>query len=198
MTRKTHRSKSHKRRHSRKHTRRHTRKRGGACGSCSMRTQFGGRGGMGGADVGHAYTTGATQELNQMMGGSKGNKNLDKRRAAKAAKLAAQAARLSKEAEALNNKAEAMENRAETLNNKANKMANAAVNAAATAGLMRGNAPEYVPSPILLATIETNRGMAAQKNYLNRLMRTPSEENANNFNALMRKVHKNRMNNKTD
>ena len=68
MVRKTHRSKSHKRRHSRKQTRRHTRKRGGTCGSCSMRGQFGGRGGMGGADLGHAFTTGASQELYQMTG----------------------------------------------------------------------------------------------------------------------------------
>ena len=37
-SRKTHRSKSHKRRH----TRRHTRKNGGAC-PCSMRGQWGGR-----------------------------------------------------------------------------------------------------------------------------------------------------------
>lgn len=68
MVRKTHRSKSHKRRHSRKQTHRYTRKRGGACGACSMRPQFGGRGGMGGADIGHAYTTGASQELYQLKG----------------------------------------------------------------------------------------------------------------------------------
>ena len=110
MVRKTHRSKSHKRRHSRKQTRRHTRKRGGSC-ACSMRGQFGGRGGMGGADLGHAFTTGASQELYQMTGrtpglssgGGKGAKNLTERQAAKAAKLAAQAARLSREAEILNN-----------------------------------------------------------------------------------------------
>ena len=72
MVRKTHRSKSHKRRHSRKQTRRYTRKRGGMCGSCSMRGQFGGRGGMGGADLGHAFTTGASQELYQITGRTPG------------------------------------------------------------------------------------------------------------------------------
>ena len=76
MVRKTHRSKSHKRRHSRKQTRRHTRKRGGSCpcsgASAALRGQFGGRGGMGGADLGHAFTTGASQELYQMTGRTPG------------------------------------------------------------------------------------------------------------------------------
>ena len=72
MIRKTHRSKSYKRRHSRKQTHRYTRKRGGTCGACSMRGQFGGRGGMGGADLGHAFTTGASQELYQMTGRTPG------------------------------------------------------------------------------------------------------------------------------
>ena len=116
MIRKTHRSKSHKRRHSRKQTHRYTRKRGGTCGACSMRGQFGGRGGMGGADLGHAFTTGASQELYQMTGntpglssgGGKGAKNLAKRQAAKTAKLAAQVAHLSTKDEILNN--ESIEN----------------------------------------------------------------------------------------
>ncbi len=69
MTRKTHRRKSHRRRYSR----RHTRKSGGSgCGTCSMRGQFGGRGGMGGAELGHAYTTGASQALYQMTGQTPG------------------------------------------------------------------------------------------------------------------------------
>lgn len=83
MTRKTHRSKSHRRRHSR----RHTRKNGGGCTSCTMRGQWGGRplemglapakmaggrGGLGGAEVGHAYTTGASQTLYQMTGRTPG------------------------------------------------------------------------------------------------------------------------------
>lgn len=68
---KTYRSKSHKRRHSRKHSRRHTRKSGGSC-PCSMRGQWGGRGGLGGADVGHAFTTGASQTLYQMTGRTPG------------------------------------------------------------------------------------------------------------------------------
>jgi hypothetical protein len=60
--------------------------------------------------------------------------------------------------------------------------------------LMRVNAPSYVPSKNLLNRIETNRGMAAQENYLMRLMRTNSEVNANNFNNLMSKFHKKRHN----
>jgi hypothetical protein len=60
MAVKTRRSKSYRRRHSR---RRITRKNGGAC-PCSMRGQFGGKGG----DVGHVYTTGASQSLYQITG----------------------------------------------------------------------------------------------------------------------------------
>ena len=183
--RKTHRSKSHKRRHSRKHTR----KNGGGCGcSGAMAPQFGGRGGMGGADIGHAYTTGATQELNQMMGGGK-KRTLANRQAGKAAKLAAQAARISKEAEILNNKAEKLENKAEMLENKA---ANAAANARATTGLMRVNAPAYVPSRNLLNKLETNRGMRNQEKYLTKLMRTENEELNNEFENLMRNFHASR------
>jgi hypothetical protein len=91
MSRKTHRSKSHKRRHSLKRSRKHTRKNGGAC-PCAMRFRggrllemglapakmAGGRGGLGGADVGHsyqspaAYTTGASQTLYQLTGKTPG------------------------------------------------------------------------------------------------------------------------------
>jgi hypothetical protein len=157
-----------------------------------MAPQFGGRGGMGGADIGHAYTTGATQELNQMMGGGK-KRTLANRQAGKAAKLAAQAARISKEAEILNNKAEKLENKAEMLENAAaNAQANAQANARATAGLMRVNAPEYVPSRNLLNRLETNRGMAAQKKYLTKLMRNENEELNNEFENLMRKFHASR------
>ena len=67
MVRKTHRSKSHKRRH----TRRQTRKLGGAGCPCT-RAQLGGRGGLGGADLGRAYTSGASQELYQMTGRTPG------------------------------------------------------------------------------------------------------------------------------
>jgi len=187
--RKTHRSKSHKRRHSLKRSKRHTRKSGGGCGcSGAMAPQFGGRGGMGGADIGHAYTTGATQELNQMMGGSK-KRTLANRQAGKAAKLAAQAARLSKEAEKLNNKANALENKAEMLENAA---ANAQANARATAGLIRVNAPAYVPSRNLLNKLETNRGMRNQEKYLTKLMRTENEELNNEFENLMRNFHASR------
>jgi hypothetical protein len=53
-----------------------------------MRGQFGGRGGMGGADLGHAFTTGASQELYQMTGrtpglSSGGGNNNDKKAAEK-------------------------------------------------------------------------------------------------------------------
>ena len=62
-----------------KQTRRHTRKHGGAC-PCSgapLLGQFGGRDGMGGADLGHAfrsqaYTTDTSQELYQMTGRTPG------------------------------------------------------------------------------------------------------------------------------
>jgi hypothetical protein len=68
MVRKTHRRKT-----SKKYRRRHTRKRGGQCPCSGARpTQFGGRGGMGGAEVGHAYTTGASQALYQMTGRTPG------------------------------------------------------------------------------------------------------------------------------
>jgi hypothetical protein len=63
--RKTHRSKSYRRRH--------TRKNGGAC-PCNMRLR-GGRGGLGGAEVSRAYTTGASQELAQITGKTPGLSN---------------------------------------------------------------------------------------------------------------------------
>lgn len=196
MVRKTHRSKSHKRRHSLKRTKRHTRKNGGACPCASAMPQFGGRGGMGGAELGHAYTTGASQELYQMTGNTPGlsrggakKRTLANRQAGKAAKLAAQAARLSKEAEKLNNKANILENKAEALENRA---ANAQANAVATSKLMRINAPAYIPSKNLLNRLETNRGMRNQEKYLTKLMRTQNEENANNFNDIMRKFHQSR------
>jgi hypothetical protein len=93
MLRKTHRSKSHKRRHSRS---RYTRKRGGTC-PCAIRGQSnmtGGRGGMGGSELGHAYTTGASQTLYQMTGrtpglSSGGSKSSKKRRQAELAAAAA-------------------------------------------------------------------------------------------------------------
>ena len=89
MTRKTHRSKSHKRRHTR---RRYTRKNGGSC-PCSQRGQWGGRGGLGGAEVGHAFTTGASQTLYQSTGtpglssGGGKKRTLANRQAGKAAKI---------------------------------------------------------------------------------------------------------------
>lgn len=61
--RRTHRRKSHHRRHSRKYK--------------------GGRGGMGGADLGHAFTTGASQELYQMTGKTPGLSSGGKRRTRK-------------------------------------------------------------------------------------------------------------------
>jgi hypothetical protein len=196
MVRKTHSRKTHR---SKSYKRRHTRKNGGGCG-CSMRPQFGGRGGLGGADLGHAYTTGASQELYQMTGrtpglssgGGKGNKNLVKRQTRKAAKLAAQAARFSKEAEKLNNKANILENKAEKMENAA---ANAAANARATVGLLRINAPAYVPPKNLLNKLTLNKALANKEKELMKLMRNQSEENSNNFNNLMRNIHKKRIEN---
>jgi hypothetical protein len=64
MVRKTHRRKTHKRKtHKRKHSRRHTRK------------VYGGRGGIGGAELGHDNTTGASQSLYQMNGQTPGLSN---------------------------------------------------------------------------------------------------------------------------
>jgi hypothetical protein len=188
MSRKTHRSKSHRRRH--------TRKNGGGC-ACAMRGQWGGRGGLGGADVGHAFTTGASQTLYQMTGRTPGlssgggrKRTLANRQAGKAAKLAAQAARATKEAEMLNKKAEAMENKAEKLEEKAEKLENAAANAAAnaraTTGLMRVNAPAFVPSRNLLNRIETNRGMRTQENYLTRMLNNNNDYNENEMKRGMR------------
>lgn len=196
MVRKTHSRKTHR---SKSYKRRHTRKNGGGCG-CSARPQFGGRGGLGGADLGHAYTTGASQELYQMTGrtpglssgGGKGNKNLVKRQTRKAAKLAAQAARLSKEAEKLNNKANVLENRAEQMENAA---ANAAANARATAGLLRTNAPAFVPSRNLLNKIALNKALSNKEKELMKMMRNQTEVNSNNFNNLMRNIHKKRLEN---
>ena len=188
MVRKTHRSKSHKRRHSRKQTRRHTRKRGGTCGSCSMRGQFGGRGGMGGADLGHAFTTGASQELYQMTGNTPGlssgggSSGVKKRREARLAQEAAK--RMLAEANMGEN---IILNR---------KVANTnAMNRVVSPKRFRAEATPYIPSNTLLANLETNRGMRVQENYLKKLMRTQNEENANNFNNLMSEVHRNRLEN---
>jgi hypothetical protein len=59
-TRKHTHKKTHKKAHKKSHRRRHTRK------------YKGGRGGMGGAELGHAYTTGASQELYQLTGKTPG------------------------------------------------------------------------------------------------------------------------------
>ncbi len=206
MTRKTHRSKSHRRRH----TRRHTRKNGGGCG-CAMRGQWGGRGGLGGADVGHAFTTGASQTLYQSIGtpglssGGVRKRTLANRQAGKAAKLAAQAARAAKEAEMLNNKAEKLEEKAEKLEEKAemleNRAANAAANARATTGLMRANAPAYQPSQNLLNRVALNKGLSNKERELMRMLNennSPTELNRynrelnNNFEKIMRQVHHSR------
>jgi len=125
MLRKTHRSVSRNRRATRRRT-------------------HGGRGGMGGADLGHAFTTGASQTLYQMngrtpglsSGGGKGKKNLTSRQSGKAAKLKAHAHKLLHKAEILEKKANIMENKANILENKAN----------AIMSNLRANAPEFIPS----------------------------------------------------
>lgn len=185
MTRKTHRSKSHKRRHSR----RHTRKNGGGCG-CSMRPQFGGRGGLGGAEVGHAFTTGASQTLYQMTGqtpglSSGGARGSRARARTRAAELARRAANRAERATQVANRAE----------NMAEEAQNMAEEAAAAARGMRAAAPEFLPSRNVLNKVALNRGLAAKEAELLRLVRFQNEENSNNFNNLMRKIHKKRMNN---
>ena len=74
--RKTHKRSAHKRKthRSKSYRRRHTRKNGGAC-PCAMRNLKGGRGGLGGAEVSRAYTTGATQELAEITGKTPGLSN---------------------------------------------------------------------------------------------------------------------------
>ncbi len=67
---KSHRRSTHKTRKSKSYRRRHTRKNGGAC-PCNMRLR-GGRGGLGGAEVSRAYTTGASQTLYQLTGKTPG------------------------------------------------------------------------------------------------------------------------------
>jgi hypothetical protein len=196
MVRKTHRSKSHKRRHSRKQTRRHTRKRGGSCpcsgASAALRGQFGGRSGLSGADLGHAFTTGASQELYQITGRTPGlssgggSSGVKKRREARLAQEAA-----NRNAQRMVAEANMGENI--ILNRKvanANKM-----NRVVPPKRFRAEATPYTPSNNLLANLETNRGMRVQENYLKNLMRTQNEENANNFNNLMSKVHRNRLEN---
>jgi hypothetical protein len=81
MARKTYKSKSHKRKTHKRSSRRITRKRGGACGPCAAGNLMrGGRGGLGGSELGHAYTTGASQELYQMTGRTPGLSSGGKRR----------------------------------------------------------------------------------------------------------------------
>jgi hypothetical protein len=197
MTRKTHRrsthrSKSYRRRHSRKLSRRHTRKNGGGCTSCTMRGQWGGRGGLGGADVGHAFTTGASQTLYQMTGRTPGlssgggkKRTLANRQAGKAAKLAAQAARMSKEAEKLEEKAEMLNNKAEELEEKAEKMVEQP-----TKFGMRVNAPAYEPSQNLLNRIALNRGLAAKEAELLRMLNNNNDYNENERKRGMRNQKK--------
>lgn len=188
MTRKTHRSKSHKRRHTR---RRHTRKNGGGGCPCAARSQFGGRGGMGGAELGHAFTTGASQTLYQSTGtpglssgGGKGDKNLAQRQARKAAKLAAQARRLEHQAERAEEQANRLEERAEAVAERAEEAA-----ASASRFRMRVNAPEYVPQSIL-ANREMNRGMRTQEAYLTALLNSNNNYNENERKRGMRSQKK--------
>lgn len=177
--RRTHRSKSHKRRHSRKHSRRHTRK------------YHGGRGGMGGADLGHAFTTGASQTLYQSTGtpglssgGGKGDKNLAQRQARKAAKLAAQARRLEQQAERAEEQANRLEERAEAVAERAEEAA-----ASASRFRMRVNAPEYIPQSVL-AEREMNRGMRAQEAFLRNLLNSNNNYNENERKRGMRSQKK--------
>ena len=142
MTRKTHRSKSHKRRHTRRRSSRHTRRNGGAC-PCSMPPQFGGRGGMGGAELGHAFTTGASQTLYQMTGqtpglssgGGKGSKTRARTRNAELARRAMKRSEeLAKKANKLNEQANRLEERSEEAAQQASTFA------------LRANAAPFYPT----------------------------------------------------
>jgi hypothetical protein len=147
---------------------------------------------MSGADLGHAFTTGASQELYQITGRTPGlssgggSSGVKKRREARLAQEAA-----NRNAQRMVAEANMGENI--ILNRKvanANKM-----NRVVPPKRFRAEATPYTPSNNLLANLETNRGMRVQENYLKNLMRTQNEENANNFNNLMSKVHRNRLEN---
>ena len=167
MVRKTHRSKSHKRRHSR----RHTRKNGGGGCPCSQRGQFGGRGGLGGSELGHAYTTGASQTLYQLTGqtpglssgGAKGSKARTRTRNAMLARRASQRAE----------QAANLANRAENMAEEAQNLAQEAVSARG----MRLGANEFVPSRAVLNQIALNKGLHSKEAELLKLL-----NNNNNYN----------------
>jgi len=184
MNRKTHRSKSHRRRH--------TRKRGGSC-PCSQRGQWGGRGGLGGAEVGHAFTTGASQTLYQMTGQTPGLSSGGAK--GSAARARTRAATLARRAENRARRAAQVANRAENMAEEAQNMAE---NAAAAARGMRANAPAFVPSRNVLNQVALNRGLAAKEIELIALTNNYNNNNnkaSKNFNKLMRMIHKKRMNN---
>ena len=191
MTRKTrvHRSKSHKRRHSR----RHTRKNGGGGCPCSQRGQFGGRGGLGGSELGHAYTTGASQTLYQLTGqtpglssgGAKGSK----------ARARTRAATLAKRAENRAHRAAETANRAENMAEEAQNLAEEAARG------MRVDANEFVPSRNILNQVALNSGLRAKELELIAMTNNYNNNNnkaSKNFNKLMRTIHKKRMNNNND
>jgi hypothetical protein len=145
---------------------------------------------LGGSELGHAYTTGASQTLYQLTGqtpglssgGAKGSKARGRTRAATLAKRAENRAQ----------RAAQVANRAENMAEEAQNMAE---EAAAAARGMRANAPAFIPSRNVLNQVALNRGLAAKEAELLRLVRFQNEENSNNFNNLMRKIHKKRMNN---
>jgi hypothetical protein len=145
---------------------------------------------MGGADLGHAFTTGASQELYQITGRTPGlssgggSSGVKKRREARLAQEASK--RMLAEA----NMGENIILNRKVANANANNM-----NHVVSPKRFRAEATPYIPSNKLLANLETNRGMRVQENYLKKLMRTQNEENANNFNNLMSEVHRNRLKN---
>jgi hypothetical protein len=145
---------------------------------------------MSGADLGHAFTTGASQELYQITGRTPGlssgggSSGVKKRREARLAQEASK--RMLAEA----NMGENIILNRKVANANANNM-----NHVVSPKRFRAEATPYIPSNKLLANLETNRGMRVQENYLKKLMRTQNEENANNFNNLMSKVHKERLEN---
>ena len=144
----------------------------------NTRKYKGGRGGMGGAELGHAYTTSASQELYQMTGktpglssgGARGAKSTMRRRETRRVernikKLEHKANMLEREANKLELEANKLENQANILHNKVNMIKNRNFK-------MNATAPEWNPP-----NVQLDKNMSRMEEYIKR--RILNEENHN-------------------
>lgn len=144
----------------------------------NTRKYKGGRGGMGGAELGHAYTTGASQELYQLTGktpglssgGARGAKSTRRTRETIRAerdikKMEYKATMLEREANKLEREANKLENQANILHNKVNILKNRNFK-------MNATAPEWNPP-----NVQLNKNMTHMEDYIKR--RILNEENHN-------------------